>query len=267
MTRLFRGNGKTIIGMVHLRPLPGTPFHEEGSFPDIVRTAVASARALADGGADGCLVQTVDRVYGVADESDPARTATMALVVRAIADEVGPDFPVGVQIMRNALRASIAVAKVAGGRFIRAGALIGRTVTPHGVVQADPLTVLAYRKAIGAEDVDIVADVDSMHFRPADSGMTTARAAWAAVQVGATAVSLGSPDEERALAMVRSVRDTVPGVPVVLAGHTTHANASRLLAEADGAFVGTCLEQGGWGGRIELERVREYVGIARGLEG
>ena len=34
--------------------------------------------------------------------------------------------------MRNALKASLAVAKVAGGSYIRAGALVGATLTPQG---------------------------------------------------------------------------------------------------------------------------------------
>ena len=43
-------------------------------------------------------------------------------------------------------------------------------------------------------------------------------------------------------------------------------NAARLMAAADGAFVGTCLERGGWGGQIDVERVKAYVDIVRTLE-
>ena len=64
------GTRKAVLGMVHLPPLPGTPFHQEGSFGQIVDVAVASALALAEGGADGCLVQTVDRVYHPGEDSD-----------------------------------------------------------------------------------------------------------------------------------------------------------------------------------------------------
>ena len=39
------------------------------------------------------------------------------------------------------------------------------------------------------------------------------------------------------------------------------------MAAADGAFVGTCLERGGWGGQIDIERAKTYVAIVRGLEG
>jgi predicted TIM-barrel enzyme len=66
--------------------------------------------------------------------------------------------------------------------------------------------------------------------------------------------------------MIASVREKTPRTPVLLAGYTNHENAARLLAAADGAFVGTCLEPGGWGGRIDAGRVRAYVDIVRDLE-
>jgi predicted TIM-barrel enzyme len=226
------GGRKVVLGMVHLRPLPGTPYYEPGSLSSIVDAAVRSAAALAEGGADGCLVQTADRVYSAGEESDPARTAAMALVVSAVAQAAGGGFAVGVQLMQNAVKASLAVAKVAGASYVRASAVVGATLTAHGMVQARP-----------------VAEV-----------------ARAAVAVGADAVALGHRDEQRTLEMIASVREAMPRTAVILAGYTNHENAARLLAAADGAFVGTCLESGGWGGPIDPGRVRAYVDIARGLD-
>jgi hypothetical protein len=159
------GRRKVVLGMIHLQPLPGTLFYTDGSFHQTLDTAVQSARAFYDGGADGCLVQTVDRVYSVKDDSDPARTTAMGLLVHAIAQVTGEEFQIGVQLMRNALKASLAVAKVAGGTFIRAGALVGMTLTAHGMVEANPLEVMEYRHKINAWDVKVIADVDSMHFK------------------------------------------------------------------------------------------------------
>ncbi|MGW2280444.1 BtpA/SgcQ family protein [Streptomyces sp. NPDC001770] len=269
MSEFWIGPGrKTVIGMIHLQPLPGTPLHEEGTFRKTLDIAVASALALQEGGANGCLVQTVDRLYGTGDDCDPARAVAIGLITDAIARATGrsPDFRIGVQIMRNALSASLAVAKIGGGSFVRAGALVGMTLTPHGMVTADPLRTAEYRRRISAQDIGIVADVDSTHFRWFGGGKTTGEVARVARGVGADAVCLGDPEESLTLEMIASVRSAAPGLPVVLAGHTHHENARRLLAAADGAFVGTCLERGGWGGRIDVDLVRDYVGIARSLE-
>lgn len=186
---LFAGsaNRKAVLGMIHLQPLPGTPYYQEDSLPGIVQTAVDSALALERGGATGCLVQ------------------------------------------------------------------------------ADPLRVMEYRQKINATGVKIVAEVDSMHFSWF-GGASVAQVARQARYAGADAVSLAHPDEATTLEMIAAVREAVPGTPIILAGHTDHDNAARLLAAADGAFVGTCLENGGWGGRIDVDKVRAYTGIVAALE-
>lgn len=260
------GQRKAVLGMIHLQPLPGTPFHQPGTFPEILKRAVESARCLDDGGADGCLVQTVDRVYATGEESDPARTTAMGLIVNAIAEATSEQFQVGVQLMANALKASLAVAKVAGGSYIRAGAVVGATLSEHGMIEAHPIEVMQYRRAIHAAAIKVIAEIDSMHFKWFGEPKPVAHVAAAARRVGADAVSLGDPDESVTLEMIASVREQVSGLPVILAGYTNHDNAARLLAAADGAFVGSCLERGGWGGQIDVDKVKAYVDIVRGIE-
>ena len=132
------GKKKIVIGMVHLLPLPGTPFYQEGTMEQTLEKALADATALYRGGADGCLIQTVDRVYPTADEADYARVAAMAMIAKAVADATGPAFQIGIQIMVNALKASVAVAKVCGGSFIRCAALVGATPSAGGMIEANP---------------------------------------------------------------------------------------------------------------------------------
>ena len=257
---------KVVIGMVHLQPLPGTPFYVEGSFTKIAETAIRSATALQDGGADGCLVQTVDRVYGVVDESDPARTAAMGLIVNAIRQRVGREFGIGVQLMRNAVKASLAVAKVGGGSFVRAGVFVGATMTEYGLVEAHPLDVIEYRHKINALDIDLIADVDLMPFKWLGNPKPPGEIARAAARMGATAVAFGHPDEAATVEAILSVRKAAPDLPIILAGYTHHENVARLLALADGAFVGSCFESQGWGTSVERDRVTAYVEIVRRLE-
>ncbi|MEU9123217.1 BtpA/SgcQ family protein [Streptomyces sp. NPDC048506] len=257
---------KTVLGMIHLPPLPGTPYHEPGSFPRLLDEAVAAAGLLHGCGADGCLVQTVDRVYGAADSADPARTVAMGLVVRAIADAMGARFPVGVQLMRNAVSPSLAVARVAGGSFVRAGALVGATLTASGLIEADPLGVAEYRTRIDALDIKIIADVHSMHYSWLGGQKPPDQVAAAARQAGADAVALCHRDEYKVIEMIRATRRAAPGVPVILAGYTDHHNAARLLAVADGAFVGSCLKSADGGAGLDKDKVRRYLDVVRGLE-
>jgi membrane complex biogenesis BtpA family protein len=258
------GKKKVVIGMVHLLPLPGTPFFQEGTLEQALEKAVADATALYQGGADGCLVQTVDRVYPATDEADYARVAAMATIVKAVADATGPAFQIGVQMMLNALKASVAVAKVGGGSFLRCTALVGATLTAAGIVEANPLDFLTYRAQIGAQHITLIAEVNSMHFRWLGDKPTVEVARMAA-RLGAAAVEVAHPEEETNNRLVWEIKQAMPHLPVILGGHTTHENVVRRLAAADGVFVGTCLKADGQDNRVDIERVREYVKIVDSL--
>jgi uncharacterized protein len=258
------GQKKVVIGMVHLLPLPGTPFYQEGTMEQILQNAVADATALYQGGSDGCLIQTVDRVYPAADEADYARVAAMAAITKAVADATGPEFQIGVQIMVNALKASVAVAKVCGGSFLRCTALVGATVGASGMIEANPHDFLTYRAHIGAQQIKLIAEVHSRHFRWLGD-QSTADVARMAARMGAAAVEVAHPDEEANARLVRDIKQAMPQLPVILGGHTTHDNVARRLAEADGVFVGACLKAERWDSRVDVERVRSYVNIVERL--
>ena len=259
------GTKKVVIGMVHLLPLPGTPFYQEGNMEQALEKAVADATALYHGGADGCLIQTVDRVYPVEDEADYARVAAMAAIAKAVSDVTGPAFQIGVQIMINALTASVAVAKVCGGSFLRCTALVGATRTSSGLVEAKPHDFLTYRARLGANHIKLIAEVQSRHFQSLGDRPTPEVARMAA-RMGADAVEVAHQDEDANARLVREIKQTMPHLPVILGGYTNHDDVARRLAEADGAFVGACLQADGWGSRIDVERVREYVKIVASLK-
>ncbi len=240
--------------MLIARDPAGSPFHQ---------------RRAQSGGADVRL--------GVAEagrDSDPARIAALALVTRAVVEAVreaaGPGSRVGAQLMRNAVQSSLAVTKVAGGDFTRVGILVGATMTAGGLVQGDPLAVAEYRQKIDAQAVKMIAEIASMHFTWFGGGKSVAQVAVLPRQAGADAVSLCHRDDAVTMGMIVEVRAACPGLPVILAGHTHHGNAARLLGSeegADGAFVGTCLEADGWGSAIDKDKVAAYVDIVRSAQG
>lgn len=258
------GRKKVVIGLVHLLPLPGTPHFEEGNFEKALSKAVDDAMALEEGGADGCLVQTVDRVYPSEDEADYARVAAFAAIVHEVIKATQPEFQVGVQIMWNALKASIGVAKACGASFLRCAALVGVSESPFGLIKANPLDFFNYRQRIGATHIKLVAEVDGMHFHWL-GGKPTVDVARMARTIGAHAVEVAHLDEETNNSKVHAIKQVFPDLPVFLGGHTNHENIARRIKEADGVFVGSCLEKGGWGSEIDVGKVREYVEIVRNL--
>ncbi len=251
--------------MVHLAPLPGTPLHRPGSLPAIIAAAVDDALALWEAGADGCLMQTVDRLYSKRDEADPARVAAVTLAAAAVRSAVGGEFQLGVQLMRNAASASLAVAAVSGGSFIRATAMVGATLTAHGLVEADPLSVMAYRKAIDASRIAVIADVWTDHFSWFGGGKTVGEVARLAAGVGADAVAVGNRDLRATLDAVAEIRATSPSVPVIIAAHTAHETITQLMSDADGVFVGSCIKRPDQSGRIDRDLASRYVAAVRSV--
>ncbi len=247
----------SIIGMIHIGPLPGTPYYgAKGDYAAVRAKAIADALALAEGGAHGGLIQNRDDRVFPGGSADPVVLAAFADITRAVVDAVGDRLAVGVQVLRNDLRASIAIAHICGCCFVRCGVLIGSTETPNGRIEGDPYAILNYRRQIGAEKVKLIAEIGSMHFHSEEPlGELAASAAFA----GVDAVGIAHPDLTTGLDWVAQVKAAAPQLPVVIGGYTNAENIARYLAVADGAFVGGAFEDGGRGGAVNAERVKKFM--------
>lgn len=230
---------------------------------DIAATVLASVRALVEGGAAGVLLQTSDRVHPNGDEADPARVAAMTVLTREAVGLAPAGFAVGVQLMRNAVSASFAVAKVAGASFVRATALVGVTATAQGWVQPDAQAIMRARERLSAWDVELIADVDTVHYSWYGSAATVPEVARRAQVAGADAVCIGTPDTDRSVDALEAVRRDAPDIEIVLAGHCTPHNAHRLLPLVDRAFVSRQFAGGEWTGTMSAERVAQFLDDVR----
>lgn len=248
------GGEKCIIGMIHLLPLPGNPLGET-KLEDVVEQAVEDARALESGGADAVLVQNRgDRAFA-ANHAPPDVVAAMGAVAREVVGST--TLPVGVHVLRNDTIASLAVAKVSGAGFVRAAVLTGESPSAQGRLKGDPHATLRYRRAIGANDVMVFADISSMHNRTPVA--EAPGAADEAVFFGsADAVVVSHPSTEEAISVAGRVRGSV-NAPVLIGGHADHRNISELLEYADGAIVGGAFERRARQAGIEVDLVREFV--------
>lgn len=257
---------KLVLGLVHLLPLPGTPLYTEGDLERSREKVKRDVNALAEGGAQGCLVQSVDKIYPSSDDTDYARVAAMALLVETARREAGPGFYVGAQLMWNCITPSLAVAKVCGADFTRCSVLVGRSPSPFGMIEADPLKVMEYRRKIDAQNVGMIAEISGYHFAQNggyDAGALVSMAK-SAVTVGANAIEIFNPDPDLNDRMVRDLKAALPNTPVILGGGTNVENAAQRLSLADGALVGSCFENGNWGGNICADTVRAYMARLRG---
>lgn len=257
---------KLVIGLLHIKAMPGNPCYEDGFLEQSVELAVKGALALKNGGAHGCLIQGTEGVYSVDDNADPARVAAMTIVAARVREAVGDDFLIGVQLMWNCITPSLAVAKVAGADFTRCTALVGRVDSIYGTIEPNPLKVMTYRHSIKGDHITLVSEIAGTHhhLHPYDPAMVQ-RLAMGSARVGAGAVEIHGTTEEMTARMISDVRK-VTKLPIILGGGTNLDNCGERLSLADGAFVGECFEGGRRGsGVIDESIVKAYMARVRNI--
>lgn len=254
---------RTVIGMVHLVPLPGSP-RWAGSMRDVIAAALADARALIDGGVDALLVENFGDAPFTAGRVEPATVAAMSVV----AAEVRREFPrtrLGLNVLKNDARAALGVAAAVGAEFIRVNVHAGAVLADQGVVQSDAYSTLRDRRLLGV-DVAIVADVGGKHAVPL-APVETEQMARDLVHRGladALVVSGAATGQATPLGEVKRVRSAVPDVPLLIGSGVTAETAAELLSVADGLIVGTSVKRDGDVRQpVDRARVEKLVAAAR----
>lgn len=256
---------KALIGMVHVGALPGTPFARE-PLATVVERAVIEANLLAAAGFDGLIVENMfDRPY-LRREVGPEIVAGMTRVAAAVREVVGPELPLGVQVLAGANRASLAVAHASGADFIRAEGFVFAAVADEGLLdEADAGPLLRYRKTIGAERVRILADIDKKHSAHAITcdvdvaQMAEAAEFFRADGLIVTGAATGKPTSIEDLTAVKFATD----LPVLVGSGATPDTLAALWRVADAIIVGSWYKRGGrWDAEPDPDRVEALLAAA-----
>jgi len=237
------GKRKLLIGVVHLRPLPGSP-RWDGDMDRVLEAATADAQAYERGGADAIIVENFgDAPF--AKDNVPAETiaamATAGLAIRCVVK-----LALGFNVLRNDARAALALCAACGGSFIRVNILSGVMVTDQGIIEGRAFDVLRLRRSI-APDVKILADVHVKHAAPL-APMPIGLAALDTAERGlADALIVSGTGTGKATdpAKTLEVKSACPRVPVLIGSGVTAALAKAFGTAADGFIVGSSLKRGG----------------------
>jgi membrane complex biogenesis BtpA family protein len=254
---------RTLIGMVHLLALPGSP-QWRGSMDRAIAAAVADARALVEAGLDALLVENHGDVPFTAGRVEAGTVAAMSVIAAEIRRAL-PDVPLGINVLKNDARSALAVAAAVGACFIRVNVHAGAVVADQGIVQSDAYQTLRDRRLLDA-DVALFADVQGKHAAPI-AAVEIEQEARDLVHRGladALVVTGKATGEATALGDVKRVRSAVGTVPVLVGSGVTPDNVAELLAVADAAIVGTFVKQDGDVRKpVDPARVRRLVAAAR----
>jgi len=262
--RNFLKDKKTIIGMIHVDPLPGTP-----KFNSTMREIIAKARQEAliykQAGIDVLMIENMhdvpfDRNVG------PEIAAAMAVVGYEVKQTTG--LRCGVQILAAANKEALGAAQAAGLDFVRAEGFVFGHVADEGYIDGSAADLLRYRRQIGADDILVLTDVKKKHSSHAITAdvdiVETAHAAEFFLSDGVivTGVATGM---EASLEELQRVKNAVE-IPVLVGSGVTQENVDQYLAVADALIVGSYFKYDGhWAKGVEFERVKALMDRVNGL--
>jgi membrane complex biogenesis BtpA family protein len=252
---------KPVIGVIHLRPLPGAPRYDGSPVGEIYAAAAADARTLAEGGIDGIIVENAsDLPFARPEDIGPETVA--ALTAACLAVRAAVAIPIGITCVANGIIPALAVAKAVGARWVRANQWVNAYVANEGFLNGPAPAALRYRAAIGARDVRIFADVHvkfGAHAITADRSVAeqATDAEWFDADVLiATGARTGSPTQVGEVEQVRAGTN----LPVIIGSGLDPEQVPSLFQVADGAIVGQWLKRDGhWWNPVDPHRVARLM--------
>ena len=253
---------KPLVGMVHLRPLPGTLYFE-GSFDEVMDAALVDAWHLQQAGFNGLIVENFGDIPFRKNRVEPHTIAAITAVVQEIRREIG--LPIGLNVLRNDPFGAVAIASATGATFIRVNVLTGVMATDQGLIEGEAPDLFVYIKRI-APWLKVYADVHVKHAAPLVDRPISELAKETAYRGGADGliVTGNQTGSNLDLEELRSVRDAVL-VPVLAGSGVNHENLQEIVRACDGLIVGSSLKVDGIAGNpIDRERAMHFVEMIQG---
>ena len=247
-----------LLGVVHLQALPSAARHR--SMDSLLAAALADARAYAEGGFDGIVIENFgDAPFHKGTAADPVPPDVVAgIAIAADRIHAATGLPLAINCLRNDGVAALGIAAAVGARWVRVNVLSGAYVTDQGVIEGEAARLFAYRRQLH-NGVMVLADHLVKHASPLAPVDVAASARDLAERSGAAGIVLsgsrtGQPVD---VALLDTVRAAVGAFPIWLGSGLSLANAALLWPRCDGAIVGTaCKQDGDVGQPVDLARVR-----------
>jgi uncharacterized protein len=256
----------SLIGVIHLPPLPGSP-DASGLDPGSVLQragllAVKEAQLLSQTGFDGLVLENFGDTPFYKTEVPPETVASLAIIAAAVRETTRAR--IAINVLRNDARSAMAIAAVCGCEMIRVNVLSGVAATDQGLIEGDAAFLLRERARLGAQGVSILADVHVKHGKSLSSDDIGLAVEEAALRGRASAVVVTGATTGRAvdLAALRRATEVAGkhGVPVLIGSGARRDNLAELLKLADGVIVGSDLRRNGRAGApLDPKRVREFA--------
>jgi membrane complex biogenesis BtpA family protein len=250
---------KTVIGMLHVEALPGTPYHKL-PISQIIQHTIEEAEVYLKHGIDTLLIENMHDLPYLKRTVGPEITAALAVIAYEVKKRF--DVTLGIQVLAGANKEALACALTAGADFIRVEGFVFAHVADEGFMDGCAGELLRYRKYLAAENVKIFADIKKKHSAHAiTADLSIVEAAKAAEFFGADGVivtgnSTAAPAD---LMQLKDVKENV-SIPVLVGSGITSDNIKEYQLYSDGVIVGSYFKEGGkWQNPLSNERIKKLL--------
>jgi membrane complex biogenesis BtpA family protein len=248
---------KVIVGMIHLKALPGTPFSKLPP-EKIIESAIKEAKIYKRNGINVVAIENMHDIPYVKNPG-PEIISLMAIIGKKV-KELG--LYCGIQILAGANKEALAVAHAAGLDFIRVENFVYGHVADEGYMDACAGELLRYRKSIGAENILIFTDIKKKHASHViTSDISIEEAAKTAdffMSDGLiiTGISTGKEPDLEEVKRVRKVSKN----RIIIGSGITKDNLKKYFDYADIFIVGSYFKKGGyWKNDLDERRIKEFM--------
>jgi len=252
---------KVLIGVVHSKPLPGSPAYNGEPVEDIYNYAVGEAVCYQNCGFDGVIIENHGDIPFLKPEDLGFETAAiMAVMTEKVKNKIS--IPVGINVLANGSILALAVAKASNAQFIRVNQWVNAYIANEGFVEGQAAYATRYKAWLHAKNIRIFTDV---HVKHGSHAIISDRSLEEQVMdlewfdadvIITTGKRTGDlPDMEE----LKAIKE-VSQLPVLVGSGVDENNVRDILSVADGCIVASSLKEDGvWWHKVDVERARSFV--------
>lgn len=252
------GVDKPVIGMCHLRALPGDPGYDGAAgMRAVVEDAAANLDALQAGGADGLMFSN-EFSLPYLTQVETATVAAMSRVIAELYDHI--KVPFGVNVLWDPY-ASLDLAMAVDALFVRE-IFTGVYASDFGLWDTNCGAVVRHQHSIGAQHVRLLFNIvpEAAAYLARRDVVSIARSTVFNAHPDALCVSGLTAGEETSAETLQAVKQAMPDLPVVANTGVRLSNVAEQLDIADAAIIGTAFKRAGaFENPVDADRVRSLM--------
>jgi membrane complex biogenesis BtpA family protein len=268
LSALFKKE-KVLIGVVHLKPLPGSPSYKGESLDEIFDLALKDTECYALGKFHGVIIENHgDIPFNKPEDIGPETVAVMSVITNKLRVKYN-HLIFGINVLANAAIPALSVAMASNSAFIRVNQYTNAYIANEGFVEGLAAKITRYRRLIYADSICIFADVHVKHGshaivadRPIEELAKDSEFFGADVLIATGSRTADSAEIEEVNTIKLSTN-----LPVLIGSGITKDNVNNYYHTCDGFIIASSLKYDGlWNNSVDIKRVNAFTKTLNSLK-